>query len=237
MKMSANPRLFSLGSAAIHIRSSPPTCCENAFGGPNDSPPSSDFPVVILASDRLEYARSLSVGFGVMVAEVSCGPTAQSQSPPPAVWSGRPMNFELDPSWVTRNATQPPASPVGPMTKDRPSRSVRILGSAAESLPTSNRFGLNVATGGAPARAGDTGEGSTASKARAATRALERRIGMLMTSFSLMQHDRSVQQVAAVRIAVAEGEGHRVECGRPVIHCRRRERHRVAVIGASASND
>src|SRR6266516_5751697 len=107
MKISANPPLLSLGSAAIHMRSSPPTCCEYTLGGPKVLPPSSDLPVVMLASVRLESARSSSVGAGEIVDDVSCGPIAQSQSPPPAVWSGWPMYVALEPLWATRQALQP----------------------------------------------------------------------------------------------------------------------------------
>src|SRR5437660_12456886 len=107
MKMSARPRLFSVGSAAIHIRSSPPTCCEKTLGGPKLSPPLSDLPVVMLGSVRLEYASTSSVGAGEMVVEVSWGPIAQSQSPPPTVWSGWPMYAALAPLCATRNALHP----------------------------------------------------------------------------------------------------------------------------------
>src|SRR5205823_14674976 len=79
-----------------------------------------------------------------MVDDVSCGPIAQSQSPPPAVWSGWPMYVALDPSWVTRQALQPAGTPVGPTTKERPKRSVRMLGSAVLVLPCRSRLGLNV---------------------------------------------------------------------------------------------
>src|SRR5205814_8811207 len=79
-----------------------------------------------------------------MVDDVSCGPIAQSQSPPPAVWSGWPMYVALDPSWVTRQALQPAGTPVGPITNERPKRSVRILGSAVFVLPWRSRLGLNV---------------------------------------------------------------------------------------------
>src|SRR2546426_11383680 len=85
-----------------------------------------------------------------MVAEVSWGPMAQSQSPPPAVWSGNPRKLETDPSCVTRKALQPAGTPVGAITNDRPNRSVLMLGSAALLLPLSRRFGLNVAGRGAP---------------------------------------------------------------------------------------
>src|SRR2546426_12073865 len=88
-----------------------------------------------------------------MVAEVSWGPMAQSQSPPPAVWSGNPRKLETDPSCVTRKALQPAGTPVGAITNDRPNRSVLMLGSAALLLPLSRRFGLNVAVGGAAAAA------------------------------------------------------------------------------------
>src|SRR5438552_3065062 len=58
------------------------------------------------------------------------------------------MKVDADPSCVTRNALQPAGTPVGPMTKDRPNRSVRMLGSPALLLPASSRFVLNVADGG-----------------------------------------------------------------------------------------
>src|SRR5438309_5113292 len=148
MYTSSNPRLLSFGSAAIHIRSSPATCCEYGFGGPKVVPPSSDLPVVMLASVRLEYASKLSVEGGVIVGDVSCGPMAQSQSPPPTVLSGKPRKVDADPSWRTRNALQPAGTPVGPMTNDWPNWSVRMLGSAALALPLSRRFGLKVAVGG-----------------------------------------------------------------------------------------
>src|SRR2546426_8942629 len=92
-----------------------------------------------------------------MVAEVSWGPMAQSQSPPPAVWSGNPRKLETDPSCVTRKALQPAGTPVGAITNDRPNRSVLMLGSAALLLPLSRRFGLNVAGGGAAAAAAPGG--------------------------------------------------------------------------------
>ena len=109
----------------------------------------------MLASVRLEYARSLSEGVpkpGRLA--VSWGPMAQSQSPPPAVWSGKPRNVEDEPSCVTRKALQPAGTPVGAITKDRPNLSVRMLGSAALLLPLSSRFGLKVAVGGGAAPAG-----------------------------------------------------------------------------------
>src|SRR2546430_17683206 len=74
---------------------------------------------------------------------------AQSQSPPPAVWSGKPRKVDADPSCVTRNALHPAGTPVGAITKERPSLSVLMLGSAALPLPFSKRFALNVAAGGA----------------------------------------------------------------------------------------
>src|SRR5437773_6390922 len=86
-----------------------------------------------------------------MVGEVSWGPMAQSQSPPPAVWSGNPRKVEADPSCVIRKALHPAGTPVGAITNDRPNRSVLMLGSAALSLCCKSRFGLNVATGGAGA--------------------------------------------------------------------------------------
>src|SRR5256885_6667324 len=88
-----------------------------------------------------------------MVAEVSWGPMAQSQSPPPAVWSGNPRKLEADPSWLTRKALHPAGTPVGAITNDRPNWSVLMLGSAALLLPFSRRFALNVAVGGAAAEA------------------------------------------------------------------------------------
>src|SRR5436309_15258653 len=93
-----------------------------------------------------------------MVAEASWGPMAQSQSPPPAVWSGNPGKLQADPSCATRKALHPAGTPVGAITNDRPNRSVLMLGSAALLLPLSSRFGLNVAVGGAAANAevGDT---------------------------------------------------------------------------------
>src|SRR5438132_126555 len=62
MKTVSNPPLLSLGSAACHIRSSPPTCAAPGLGGPNVVPPSFDLPTVMLAAVRLEYARPESVG-------------------------------------------------------------------------------------------------------------------------------------------------------------------------------
>src|SRR5437867_12169639 len=79
---------------------------------------------------------------------------AQSQSPPPAVWSGKPRNVEDEPSCVTRKALQPAGTPVGAITKDRPNLSVRMLGSAALLLPLRSRCGLKVAVGGGEAPAG-----------------------------------------------------------------------------------
>src|SRR5207302_8343801 len=153
MKTVSNPPLLSLGSAACHIRSSPPTCAAPGLGGPNVVPPSLDLPTVMLAAVRLEYARPESLGFPKpSSAAVSCGPIAQSQSPPPAVWSGKPRKVDADPSCVTRKALQPAGTPVGPMTKDRPNRSVRMLGSAALLLPASSRFVLNVAAEGSAVR-------------------------------------------------------------------------------------
>src|SRR5579884_1326451 len=110
MKMVAKPAAFSLGSAACHIRSSPPTCAAAGLGAENVLPPSSDLPTVMLAAVRLEKARSLSLA--VTVAAVSWGPSAQSQSPPPAVWSGKPRKALVEPLWLTRNALQPAGTPV-----------------------------------------------------------------------------------------------------------------------------
>ena len=80
MKMSAKPAVLSRGSAACHMRSSPATCADSGLGGPNVVPPSSDFATVMFGSVTLENARTLSVE----ATAVSCGPIAQSQSPPPA---------------------------------------------------------------------------------------------------------------------------------------------------------
>src|SRR5438309_10509096 len=118
MYTSANPRLFSFGSASIHIRSSPATCCEYGFGGPKVAPPSSDLPVVMLASVRLEYASTLSVEGGVIVGDVSCGPIAQSQSPPPAVWSGKPREVGANRACRTRKAVHAGGTPLRPTTKE-----------------------------------------------------------------------------------------------------------------------
>src|SRR2546426_11214565 len=98
-----------------------------------------------------------------MVAEVSWGPMAQSQSPPPAVWSGNPRKVEADPSCVTRKALHPAGTPMGAITKDRPNLSVLMLGSAALLLPVSRRFALNVVAAGAAARLAVPGEGFAAS--------------------------------------------------------------------------
>src|SRR5438132_13406480 len=62
------------------------------------------------------------------------------------------MKVEADPSCVTRKALQPAGTPVGPMTNDRPNRSVRMLGSPALLLPASSRFVLNVAGEGSAVR-------------------------------------------------------------------------------------
>src|SRR5437763_3965371 len=154
MYTSSNPRLFSRGSATIHIRSSPATCCEYGLGGPNVVPPSFDLPVVMLARVRLEYAKPSSDGApNPGRAAVSWGPIAQSQSPPPAVLSGYPRKLEAEPSCLTLNALQPAGTPVGAITKDWPNRSVRMLGSAAFELLLRRRFGLKVAGAGAAARA------------------------------------------------------------------------------------
>src|SRR5438067_1182377 len=61
------------------------------------------------------------------------------------------MKVDADPSCVTRNALQPAGTPVGPMTNDRPNRSVRMLGSPALLLPARKRFVLNVAGEGTAA--------------------------------------------------------------------------------------
>src|ERR1700730_8475549 len=95
--------------------------------------------------------ESLGVG-KVGVVAVSWGPIAQSQSPPPRLWSGAPMKVAADPSWLTRMAWH--CEPVGPITSDRPNRSLLMLGSAAPLLPGSCRFGLKVAAGGGAALVG-----------------------------------------------------------------------------------
>src|SRR3954454_17655621 len=92
----------------------------------------------MFANVRLEYAR-LS-----FVEPVSAGPTAQSQSPPPAVLSGKPRKVPALPSCVTRHALQPAGTPVGAITKDRPWLSVRMLGSPVPLEPGSSRLVLNV---------------------------------------------------------------------------------------------
>src|SRR5437870_4846907 len=58
------------------------------------------------------------------------------------------IKVDAEPSCVTRKALQPAGTPVGPITNDRPNRSVRMLGSPALLLPASSRFGLNVAADG-----------------------------------------------------------------------------------------
>src|SRR5256885_7631822 len=120
------------------MRSSPATCCEKTFGTPKVVPPSSECPVVMFGSVRLEYAR-----FGA-VPPVSCGPTAQSQSPPPTVPSGYPRYVSAEPSCVTRHALQPAGTPVGAITNERPWLSVRMLGSPVPLECGSCRLVLNV---------------------------------------------------------------------------------------------
>src|SRR5436309_1952778 len=149
-----NPEEFSFGSAAIHIRSSPTTCVDAGFGEMNVLPSSLDLPVVMFTRlSRLEKARSSAVGVGkVGSVAVSFGPIAQSQSPPPTLWSGATMKAAVEPEWLTRIALH--CRPVGPITKDSPALLVRMLGSAAPLLPGSRRFGLKVEAGGAAAPAG-----------------------------------------------------------------------------------
>src|SRR5947209_6786708 len=55
----------------------------------------------------------------------------------------------LAPLCATRNALHPAGTPVGPITKAWPKRSVRMLGSPALLLPWSNRLGLNIGLVGA----------------------------------------------------------------------------------------
>src|SRR6267142_1982592 len=128
--MVANPAEFSLGSAAIHSRSLPTTCVEAGLGDMKVFPLSLDLPVVRFTRlSRLENARSSAVGAGKPGnAADSLGPMAQSQSPPPTLWSGAPMNLAVEPEWLTRIALH--CSPVGPITKDSPRLLVRMLGSA-----------------------------------------------------------------------------------------------------------
>src|SRR5436309_14953536 len=98
---------------------------------------------------------------------------AQSQSPPPAVWSGKPRKLDADPSCVTRKALHPAGTPIGAITNDRPNLSVLMLGSAALPLPVNCRFVLNVAAGGAAARFAVAGEGLGASMGIAAKALME----------------------------------------------------------------
>src|SRR5581483_1400834 len=147
--MSSNPSAFGFGSASIHIRSSIAICAAAALGGPNVAPPSSDLPTVTFASVRLEYARSLPVA--ETDGAVSFGPIAKSQSPPPAVWSGKPRYLDVEPSCETLKALQPAGTPIGPITYELPYWSVRMLGSAALAEPLRDRLGLKVP---APVRVG-----------------------------------------------------------------------------------
>src|SRR2546430_17619801 len=105
---------------------------------------------------------------------------AQSQSPPPAVWAGKPRKGDADPWCVTRNALHPAGTPVGAITKERPSLSVLMLGSAALPLPFSKRFALNVAAGGAAVWLAVAAEGFAASigvAAKAVREAMKRNHG------------------------------------------------------------
>src|SRR5205814_8054681 len=116
-----------------------------------------------------------------MVDDVSCGPIAQSQSPPPAVWSGWPMYVALDPSWVTRQALQPAGTPVGPITNERPKRSVRMLGSAVLVLPWRSRLGLNAALPGlAAAAAGPSGVSGSTPRATTPRTPTSRRLTLIL---------------------------------------------------------
>src|SRR5438093_1608178 len=146
------------------MRSSPTTWVEAGFGDRKVLPSSLDFPVVMLTRlSRLEKARSSAVG-AVKPGRVvdSFGPIAQSQSPPPALWSGAPMNVATEPAWLTFIALH--CSPVGPITNDSPRLLVRMLGSAAPVLPGSSRLGLKVEAGGAAAVAGATTRATAASR-------------------------------------------------------------------------
>src|SRR5438067_7884756 len=122
-----------------------------------------------------------------MVDDVSCGPIAQSQSPPPAVWSGWPMYVALDPSWVTRQALQPAGTPVGPITNERPKRSVRILGSAVLVLPWRSRFGLKAALPGLAAAAdGPSSVSGSTPRAATATTPTIRRMTLILIAPSYL---------------------------------------------------
>ena len=107
-------------------------------------PSSLDLPVVMFTRlSRLEKARSFAVGVGnVGSVAVSFGPIAQSQSPPPTLWSGAPMNVATEPAWLIFIALH--CKPVGPMTNDSPALLVRMLGSAAPVLSESLSPGLKV---------------------------------------------------------------------------------------------
>src|SRR5438105_15874788 len=103
MNTSFKPAALFCVSATFHIRSSSAMGCPYVLGTVNELPPSDDLPTTMFDSSRLEYARLSSVaGLGIVVALVSFGPIAQSQSPPPTLESGKPMSCEDDPSWVTR---------------------------------------------------------------------------------------------------------------------------------------
>src|SRR5213592_204903 len=123
-----------------------------------------------------------------MVDDVSCGPIAQSQSPPPAVWSGWPMYVALDPSWVTRQALQPAGTPVGPITNERPKRSVRMLGSAVFVLPWRSRLGLNVCplAGFAAAADGPSSVSGSTPRATTARTLSSRRLTLILISPSYL---------------------------------------------------
>src|SRR5438874_1646930 len=131
-----NPEEFSFGSAAIHIRSSPTTCVDAGFGEMNVLPSSLDLPVVMFTRlSRLENARLSAVGVGKLGSvAVSLGPIAQSQSPPPALWSGAPMNLAVEPIWLTRIALH--CSPVGP---ERLSSAPSGIAAASEYPPMDSR--------------------------------------------------------------------------------------------------
>src|SRR5579872_1757928 len=224
--MVLKPAELSLGSAAIHIRSSPTTCVDAGFGEMKLLPSSVDLPVVMLTSwSRLEKARLSALGAGKPGSTaVSRGPIAQSQSPPPALWSGAPMNLALEPSCVTRIASHWP--PVGPITNDSPALLVRMLGSAAFWLPGSSRFGLNERLG---ALAADTPTGPRPIVAKRATAAATDARRFIGTRF-IFSPTRSFEVVATDAVDL---ERHRVRLrGRVVLRafldgCR----HRVAAHG------
>src|SRR5205823_1823819 len=70
---------------------------------------------------------------------------------------------------VRRQALQPAGTPVGPITNERPKRSVRMLGSAVFVLPWRSRLGLNVCPLAGFAAAADGPSSVSGSTPRATT--------------------------------------------------------------------